>query len=376
MIRPGAGSGRKPDRIAVFRALQLGDLLVAVPAFRALRAGFPEAEITLIGLPWAEGFVRRFSRYFDRFVEFPGYPGIAEVPVDEARTEAFIREQRAYGYDLIIQMHGSGRTSNPLVQALGGRMTAGYYEKSGETYLSHCPTVAAPYPEAIPEILRNLRLAGLLGCPDCGTDLEFPLTSADPAGAALLLGPLCSVQRPWVGIHPGARPPARRWLAAHFAAVGDMLAERYDARIVLTGGPDEREIAADVARRMRTAPLNLAGRTTIGDLAAVIDQLDLFVSNDTGPAHLAVARATPSVTIFGPADPGRWAPLDSLRHPIVRHAVPCSPCGHFECPIDHRCLRSIQPELVMEVAETLLGLRAGLELRHATFGMRNGVCNV
>src|SRR5437588_8448385 len=112
-------------RIAVFRALQLGDLLVAVPALRALRAQFPEAEITLIGLPWAKSFVQRFHHYVDRFVEFAGYPGIAEREVVPERTACFIEEQRAYGYDLVIQMHGNGEASNQFALALGGRMTVG-----------------------------------------------------------------------------------------------------------------------------------------------------------------------------------------------------------------------------------------------------------
>ena len=110
-------------RIAVFRALALGDLILAVPALRALRRRFPEAEITYIGLKWSPALIRRFTQYVDRVVEFAGYPGINEVPYDPQRTEAFLAEQRAYGYDVVIQMHGSGQTSNPFALALGGRVT-------------------------------------------------------------------------------------------------------------------------------------------------------------------------------------------------------------------------------------------------------------
>ncbi|HKS70241.1 MAG TPA: hypothetical protein VJQ45_07465, partial [Ktedonobacterales bacterium] len=139
-------------RIAVLRALQLGDLLLAVPALRAIRDRFPRAEITLIGLPWAEDFARRFARYVDRFVAFPGYPGIAEAPYAPAHTARFFAAQRAYGYDLAIQMHGNGAASNGFCLELGARLTAGYYGDDATEGL----TLAAPYPEGAHEIARNV----------------------------------------------------------------------------------------------------------------------------------------------------------------------------------------------------------------------------
>ena len=335
------------QRIAVFRALQLGDLLVAVPALRALRARFPQAEITLIGLPWAREFVRRFHRYIDRFVEFAGYPGIDELAVDARRTQQFIAAQQEYRYDLAIQMHGSGRSSNPFVRELGARITAGYYEGT-------CPetlTLGIAYPHDQHEIYRNLGLISLLGSPKpADPSLEYPLLEADHAEAAALLCPLSYAPRPWIGIHPGSRPPARRWPAEYFATVADTLSRRLEAQIVLTGGPGEEAIVEAVLEHMQTPALNLAGRTSLGGLAALISRLDLFISNDTGPAHLAHALARPSITIFGPADFQRWAPLDQRVHAAVRQPVPCSPCGYWTCPIDHRCLRWISPHTILDFA--------------------------
>ena len=241
-------------RIAVFRAIFLGDLLLAVPAFRALRAGFPDAEITLIGLPWAAAFVERFGRYVDRFVEFAGYPGIMEVPVDPARTERFLAEQRAYGYDLVIQMHGSGGASNPFVLALGGKVTAGYYLGTPPAGMA----LAAPYPDDQPELLRNLGLARLVGCATLDPTLEFPLSEEDRAEAAAHLSRLPPAHRPLVGLHPGAKAPARRWPPEYFAALADDLARRYDAHLILTGSPAETPIVRAVDERMR-APRHWAG---------------------------------------------------------------------------------------------------------------------
>ncbi len=337
-------------RIAVVRALQLGDLLQAVPALRALRAGFPNAEITLIGLPWATAFVERFSAYVDRFVEFPGWPGLAEAAYEPERTARFLAEQRAYGYDLVIQMHGSGGASNPFALALGGRVTAGYCEGEPPAGL----TLAARYPNSEPEALRNLGLARLVGCRTLDARLEFPLRSDDMAEADELLRPLGRSRGPLVGIHPGSRQPARRWPADRFAALADMLVHRRGARIVLTGSPDEVGLVRAVEDQMRAHALNLAGRTSLGGLAAVLRGLDLFVGNDTGPAHIAYALGVPSITLFGPADARRWAPLETARHRIVRVPVACSPCGYWECPIDHCCLGRISPEMVLAAAEGFL----------------------
>lgn len=337
-------------RLAILRALHLGDLLLAVPAFRAIRRGFPNAEITLIGLPWSANFARRFSHYLDRWREFPGYPGLLEVEVEPERTAAFLRAERAYGYDLVLQMHGNGSVSNLFARELGGRRTAGYYHQSPPEGLDPC----APYPDHLPEVLRHLGIARLLGLPDDDRRLEFPILPEDEAALAPILPAGFGGRRPLIGLHPGARPPARRWPVEYFAEVGDTLIERYDATIVVTAGPSEGVIAENVIKRLHHPVINLAERTTIGSLAALIHRYDLIISNDTGPAHLAVALDRPSVTIFGPADRTRWAPLDQQRHPIAFQPVDCSPCPHWECPIDHRCLRWVRPQQVLEIADRLL----------------------
>lgn len=334
-----------------------------MPALRALRAGFPHAEITLIGLPWAASFVRRFRRYLDRFVEFPGYPGIAEAPYAPSRTARFLDEQRGYGYDLVIQMHGSGRTSNPFALALGGRFTVGYVDgaqndEGDEGGL----TLGAPYPDDRPEVFRNLGLTGLLGLPARGAELEFPLDDTDHTEAAAIVDALPNRGRSIAGIHAGARASARRWPPERFAVMADHLSRELGTTVVLTGGSDEITMAQAVALRMQEPAVNLAGTTSLGGLAALIARMDLFVANDTGPAHIADALGTPSVTVFGPADHRRWAPLDAARHPIVRQPVTCSPCPYRDCPIDHRCLQWLAPGTVIAAAEALLtkeGLQCG-----------------
>jgi ADP-heptose:LPS heptosyltransferase len=204
------------------------------------------------------------------------------------------------------------------------------------------------------EVERNLTLARRLGLPGDDTRLEFPPLPEDEPGLQAALSTEAIAAWPVVGLHPGARSPARRWPAEYFADVGDALARRFGARIVITGGPGERPLADAVASKMTSPTINLAERTTVGGLAALLRRIDLFISNDTGPAHVAVALDRPSISIFGPADRARWAPLDQSRHRIGFGQVECSPCPHWECPIDHRCMRWLKPSQVLAIAEDLL----------------------
>jgi ADP-heptose:LPS heptosyltransferase len=344
-------------KIAVVRALHLGDLLLAVPAFRAIRRGFPAAEITLIGLAWSAEFVRRFSAYVDRWREFPGYPGILEAGVDEERTARFLAEERAYRYDLVLQLHGNGQISNHFALAIQGKRTVGFFDGAPPDGM----WLGVPYPDGLNEIERNLTLTRLLGLPGDDVRLGFPVLPEDESALRSALSHETLLQRPVVGLHPGARPPARRWPAEHFAVVGDALARRFGATIVITGGPSEGSLAEAVAVKMTSHVVNLAERTSVGGLAALIRKLDLFISNDTGPSQVAVALDRPSISIFGPADRVRWGPLDQTRHRIAYREVECSPCPHWECPIDHRCLRWLEPVRVLTIAEELLasGRREG-----------------
>ncbi len=293
-----------PARIAIFQALNLGDLLCTTPALRAIRCRFPAAEITFIGRPWAEDFVTRLSTV-DRFLPFPGFPGIAESPAGARQVVP-----RWPRFDLVIQMHGSGEVSNGFVATLDATHSVGF-GPVGERRL----TTALNWVEREPEPLRWLRLAEAVGAAPAGLHVEFPVTPAERARAAALIG--SPDERPVIGLHVGASDPSRRWPANPFARLGDRLAERRQARIVLTGSEQERALTASVRRMMSADAIDLAGMTDLGELAAVISTLDLLVTNDTGVSHVSAATRTPSIVLFGPTRPGRWAPLDRRRHQVV-----------------------------------------------------------
>jgi ADP-heptose:LPS heptosyltransferase len=312
------------ESVVVFRALQLGDMLCAVPALRALRLALPQARITLVGLPWAAQFAARFSAHVDDFVAFPGHPGLPEQPAQPEGLEPFLAGMRDRHFDLALQLHGSGEVSNAIVRAFGARQAAGYASAA----VAADGFCALPYPAEGPEPLRLLGLMTALGAPDAGHALEFPLLPADweelaASGLAAGLEPgryLC--------VHAGARFRDKCWPPACFARIADRLAAEYALVPVLTGSEKERDLAEAVAAHMKTPAVNAAGPISIGAMAALMSGARLLVCNDTGVSHIAAGLGLRSVVVFSKANLTRWAPLDQGLHRCVH-----DPCGEKACEV-------------------------------------------
>ncbi len=291
--------------MAIFRALQLGDMLCAVPALRAIRCALPTTRITLVGLPWAEQFAARFPRYIDDFIAFPGHEAFPEQAVKQHQLADFYAGMRARRFDLAMQLHGSGEHSNLVTRAFGARAMAGFGDETAGAY-----EALFPYPHEGPEPLRLLELAHQLGAPHTGPDLEFPLTDADER--ELGASGVCNGLKPgsYICIHPGARIRDKCWHPARFAQVADKLVDEFGVTVVLTGSANEAELTAAVARAMRHTPVDAAAPISIGAMATLMSRSRLLISNDTGVSHIAAGLRLNSVVIFSKADIRRWAPLD------------------------------------------------------------------
>ncbi len=339
-----------PRRVVLVRALRLGDLLVAVPAFRALRDALPDAEISLVGLPWAAELVRRLAPYLDRFLEFPGFPGIKEGPDDPSRLVGFLADVQRHRFDLAVQMHGGGAYSNPFTRLLGARYTAGFATERDASGLDF----GLPYVEGHHEVRRYLDLVEFLTGHRGDPRLEFPVWPEDRA-ELLRLG-FDPRRGGYLVIHPGARSLNRRWMPERFAVVANAVAERLRLEVVVSGGPGEEGLVAEVARRLRRPPRPLpVERLGLGGLAALLEGAELVVANDTGAAHLADAVGTRSVVVYGSSDVASWQPLDSSRHRTLFAPMPCRPHACRPCPFDYRCLRAIGAEEAAAAALELLG---------------------
>ncbi len=335
-----------PRKIALLRASRIGDFICATPALRALRHALPDAEITMITLPILRNIAVR-SPHLDRYAAFPGFPGIAEQFFDARQAIQFFQDMQGQRFDLALQMQGSGIYSNPFTLLLGAKTTAGFVRPGDAAGLLNA---ALPYPDQIHEIRCVLALTSFLGIPTQGEELEFPLWPQDHAEAAALLA---NARPPLIGLHPAAREMSRRWPIERFAKVGTRLQQQHGGTVVILGEQEERETGAQLAQQLGEPYLNLIEKTSLVTLGAVIDRLAVLITNDTGPAHIAYALTTPTITIFGAGNPATNGPLQPGPFRVLAHSVPCRPCGYETCPIDYPCLDGVTVAMAVLAANSV-----------------------
>lgn len=297
-------------KIAILRALQLGDLLCAIPAIRSLRAHYPDAEITLLGLPWAASFVERFNKYFDRFIHFPGYPGLPEQSYSPEEWRKFLKLMQQEKFDLVLQMQGNGTIVNEFLPLFEAKQVAGFYPSQHPVDSD----LFIEYPNGMSEIHRHLKLIEHLGAPLQSDKLEFPVTEKDEEDFKNLLLPINN--KKYVVVHPGARGTTRQWSPVYFAALADYCIEQ-GYTVVITGVQDEIDITTEVRKYMKHAAIDLTGKTSLGAVAVLIKNAFMLISNCTGVSHIASAFGTPSIVVSMDGEPERWAPLNKNLHCVI-----------------------------------------------------------
>lgn len=308
-------------KIAIFRALQLGDMLCSIPAIRAIRNEFSDAQIVLIGLPWQHDLVKRFENYFDDFIEFPGWPGLPERDYSSIEVIRFLREVNDRQFDLVMQMQGNGNFVNPMCMLLGAKYVVGF-RRAEENILRE--EFSPILDEREHEIKRFLRLIKVIGIESNDAKLEFPIRADEIEEATAIKQRLNLSSEKYICIHPGARDKRRRWSADNFSRVGDALVD-LGFTILLTGSDAESELLKEVESKMKSAVKNLVrecGHIGIGEMAHLIQGAVGLLSNDTGVSHIASALQVPSVILFSSfSDPHRWSPTNSNLHKSIRTEV-------------------------------------------------------
>ena len=346
----------------MLRLERIGDLVMALPAIRDVRALAPAAEIDLVVGSWnaaLAGAAPWVTRVLTLDAEWLSRDGTG------LRLPALLREARSWRsrkYDLAINFEPDIR-SNLLVAAAGAAWTAGWASGGGAPVLD----LALDYDSASHTSANARRLVsavfGRTSEDSSRVRLALP-ESATRAALARLSSLSFAIAKPLVGIHASGGRAIKQWDPERFGAVGARLADERDAVIVLTGGPGDRPLVDRVKSVLGSRPaIDLSGEMDLLVLAAVLERLTVFVTGDTGPMHIASAMGTPVVAVFGPSMPSRYAPTGVLDR-IVRVDLPCSPCNRIRRPparcVGHTpdCLAGISADAVYDAAAAVLDASA------------------
>lgn len=334
-----------PTKILVRAVNWLGDAVMTTPALSAIRQTWPTAEIVLLANPLVSQLFIADPRV-DRVLSF-NRQGAEKGVMGRLRLAHRLRKER---FDLAILLPNSFDSALVpwmagipvrLGKASDGRslLLSGRYHPSG-----HGKHEVFDYLQ----MLQHFGISGDVVSPQLFTTLE-----EDQTAAILLSNNGIAQQERVLGINAGATyGSAKRWYPERFAQVAAKLAERWNARIVLFGGPGEVELVAAIERELAGNCVNVAGKTSVRQLMALLKRCDFLVTNDSGPMHIAAAFGVPLVAIFGPTDHTGTAPC-SDRAIVVRTPVDCAPCKLRECPTDHRCMTGVTVEQVLQAAEQL-----------------------
>ena len=330
----------------VVRLDNAGDVLLAGPAIRAVAAG--SDRVTLLAGPNGSAAARLLPGV-DEVLEWR-CPWIDPDPGPVTRGEVddlvdVLAQQHVDRALVLVSFHQS-----PLPTALVLRMAGvGWVGAVSVDYPGALLDLRHRVDENLPEAERALSLALAAG---------FALPEGDDGGLAVRR-PLPGVShlvpdRPFVVLHPGTSVPARAWPAERFARAAELLSE-HGHRVVVTGAPSERDLTAQVAGT--GSALDLGGRTSLSELAAVLEAAEVVVVGNTGPAHLAAAVRTPVVSLFAPTVPAvRWAPYHVPTVLLGDQDAVCRDTRVTRCPFEgHPCLSTVAPEDVMRAVEQLSG---------------------
>lgn len=335
-------------RILIRTTNWVGDVVMTLPALEALKNCFPESRISVLAKPWVAPLLE-------------GHPLIDDIIIlkDSKGTlyglKEIIRVSRKLkqmNFDTAILFQNAFEAA--LITFLAGIKKRVGYDTDHRSLLLTDPVPMKFNLKKDHQVGYYLDILKYLGC-DCGvTDPKLYISKKSKSQAGILLDEIGVKEEDIVlGISPGAIfGPAKRWPPDRFASIGDRACEEWGARIIIFGSSSEKEICDSVSSKMHNRPINLCGKTGLGEALGVIERCDLFLTNDSGLMHAAGALKVPLVAIFGSTNPHATGPKGSFSK-IIWHEVECSPCLKQNCPTDFRCMLGIKPDEVWKTLNEL-----------------------
>ena len=350
------GFNDPPASLMVRATNWLGDAVMTTPALAGIREGFPDARIVLLARP----LVAELFRHHPDVDEVMVYerPGRHEGTLGRLRLGGELRRRR---FDAALLLQNAFDAA--LLAFLARIPERAGYPTDGRRLLLSLPVPLTRDILQRHEVEYYLCLLDGLGVPRPEPPvLKLLVTDGERAEIASRLASLgLEPGAPIVAINPGATfGSAKRWYPDRFAAVADALSEEWGAAIVVIGTPAEAPLAGEIEAAARRGVVNLAGKTTVREMMALLSLSAFLVTNDSGPMHIGAALGVPLVAIFGPTDWRRTSPWTSLAK-VVRVEIDCSPCRLRVCDRGHECMLGVTPEMVVDAARQLLpgGLRSG-----------------
>ncbi len=323
----------------------IGDSVLALSAIKSLSKNLPESQIWLA----SEGWVK------DLFIAHDFIEGI--IPLSKTKSLKDLKDSaqniQAQGFDTGILLTNS--FASALLFFLAKIPERWGYSRDGRGILLTKRIPTNKLMGSFHQAEYYMELISKLGYKSDPPKLFLPLTQEEKNKASELLRSLkVDSKLPVVILHPGASyGPSKRWPAERFAELGSLLQDRNEATVLITGSADEKELADAISSAMKNRSINLSGRTSLRMLAALMDQANLFATNDSGPMHMANALRTPVVAVFGPTDPSATGPYQEPAA-VIKKDVPCWPCSYRDCPFDHRCMMKISVEEVYEACQRFI----------------------
>jgi lipopolysaccharide heptosyltransferase II len=338
------------------RVDNLGDVLMTTPAIRALKAGLPGRRITLLTsasgaeaaryVPDIDFVIRHDAPWVKR-------PACNDAAADRALVEALAAAR--FDAAVIFTVYSQSPLPAALMCRLAGiPLTLAHCRENPYDLLTDWVPETEPAKRVRHEVQRQLDLVATVGAAAGDDRMSFVVPPPDDAAIDGLLQCLgVALEAPLIAVHPGASAASRRYPADSFSAAVRDLVQRRDARIVVTGSANERELAERVCAGGGPRARNLAGRLGLGGLAALIARADVLISNNTGPVHVAAALGTPVVDLYALTNPQHtpWR----VPNRVLFRDVPCRYCYKSVCPEGHhQCLRGVTPAEIVSAVEALL----------------------
>ena len=327
------------NRILVIKLRAIGDVLLSTPVVQNLHDHYPLAQIDFLADKFAADVVI-------------GNPWVSNVLTFDRKNDSgvgMIRRVREKKYDLIIDLFSNPRSA--IITGLSGaRFRAGFPFR----WRKYAYNIIIP-PRAgnIHNIDFNLDALRRLDIPVHHFQPYFPLEGRAKQFAAEWFRGENLVGKQVVGLNPSGGWYTKRWGLEHYARLGDLIAERHRASIILLWGPGEEDDVRIIEGGMKT-PSHRIPKTTLSQLGAIIQQCTFVVSNDSGPMHIAAALEVPTLGIFGPTNPRQQGPFGEMHRWIRNEELDCLECSLTKCPIGNVCMTQLEVDRVMDAFEDLV----------------------